>query len=155
VGIAWQGNPAQAKDRVRSFRLAQLADVARLDGVQLYSLQMGAGRGQLAESSPPLPIIDLGDRLGDFDNTAAIVRNLDLVITCDSAPAHLAGGLGAKVWVALPFAPDWRWLIKRNDSPWYPTMRLFRQPRAGDWDTVFRDIHDELVGALRAKVAAG
>jgi ADP-heptose:LPS heptosyltransferase len=86
----------------------------------------------------------LGDQLGDFENTAAIMRNLDLVVSCDSAAAHLGGAIGVPVWTALAFTPDWRWLLERNDSPWYPTMRLFRQEGPGDWPSVFRQMRDEL-----------
>jgi hypothetical protein len=99
-------------------------------------------------------IVDLGDRLGDFQNTAAIVRNLDLVITCDSVSAHLAGALGVPVWTALSFVPEWRWLLDREDTRWYPTMRLFRQTRAGDWADVFARIRSELI-ARGAACAAG
>ena len=81
---------------------------------------------------------------GAFVDTAAIIENLDLVISADSAPAHLAGALGATVWVALKHVPDWRWLLGREDSPWYPSMRLFRQTEPGNWDGVFRDIHEAL-----------
>jgi ADP-heptose:LPS heptosyltransferase len=102
------------------------------------------GREQLTQRTPPCPITDLADRIGDFHDTAAIVRNLDLVITCDSAPAHLAAALGAAVWVAVPFAPDWRWMLGRSDNPWYPSMRLYRQSRLGDWDTVFEHIQHDL-----------
>jgi ADP-heptose:LPS heptosyltransferase len=91
-----------------------------------------------------VPITDLAHRLGDFHYTAAIMRNLDLVITCDSAPAHLAGALGVPVWIALSFSPHWPWMLERADSPWYPTVRLFRQNRPGDWADVFRRIEIEL-----------
>jgi tetratricopeptide (TPR) repeat protein len=148
IGIAWQGNPAHRADRFRSIPLARFAGLARMRGVHLYSLQMGAGREQLSALAGPLPITDLGDRLGDFDHTAAIVRNLDLVITCDSAPAHLAGALGVPVWVALAFAPDWRWMLDRGDSPWYPTMRLFRQNAPGDWEGVFERIQGALASLV-------
>ena len=84
-----------------------------------------------------LGAIDLGPHLDDMDVSAAVVANLDLVISCDSSVAHLTGALGKPVWVALPFTPDWRWLLERDDSPWYPTMRLFRQQRLGDWSEVF------------------
>jgi tetratricopeptide (TPR) repeat protein len=142
IGIAWQGNPQQPRDAQRSFPLAHFARIARFLGVRLYSLQMGDGCEQAAGIDWPL--VDWGDRLGDFHRTAALVQNLDLVITCDSAPAHLAGALGVPVWVALAHQPDWRWLLDRADSPWYPTMRLFRQPRTGDWDAVFAEIERAL-----------
>ncbi len=143
IGIAWQGTPTQSSDRARSFPLVKFAGIAATRGVRLVCLQMGAGREQLADWCGQ-PIVDFGDRLGDFHNTAAIMRNLDLVITCDSAPAHLAGALGVPVWVALAQVPDWRWMLERNDSPWYPTMRLFRQPTRGDWDSVFEAMRGEL-----------
>jgi len=95
------------------------------------------GQEQLREYQDAWPLVDLGDRLCDFDDTAAVMRNLDLVICSDSAPAHLAGALGVPVWVALSHAADWRWLMDRDDSPWYATMRLFRQRRAGDWGELF------------------
>jgi tetratricopeptide (TPR) repeat protein len=144
VGIAWQGSPDNKNDRYRSIPLARFAPLAEIAGVQLVSVQSGAGCEQLANVEAPGTIVDLGDRLGDFYNTAAILRNMDLVITCDSAPAHLAGALGLRVWVALSYFADWRWLRDRPDSPWYPTMRLFRQARPGDWDEVFERIVAEL-----------
>lgn len=153
IGIAWHGNPAHPQNRVRSFPLSHFAGIARRSGVRLYSLQWGAGREQLADWTGETPIIDLGDRLGDFYNTAAIVRNLDLVITCDSAPAHLAGALRAPVWVALTYVPDWRWMLDRADSPWYPTMRLFRQAHRGDWAGVFAAMEESLA-QIRPELAA-
>jgi len=112
----------------------------------LFSLQKGAGVEQLQHVAERFPITELGSRLEDFMDTAAVMRNLDLVITCDTAVAHLAGALGVPVWVALPFVPDWRWLLDRSDSPWYPTMRLFRQEMPGDWDGVIRRVAVELSG---------
>jgi hypothetical protein len=144
IGIAWQGDPAHRADGLRSIPLAQFAPLADVPGVRLYSLQMGAGREQLLDWFGANEITDLGDRVGDFHNTAAIMRNLDLIITCDSAPAHLAGAVGVPVWVALAYIPDWRWMFDRSDSPWYPTMRLFRQPSPGDWQTVFGAMQQEL-----------
>ena len=152
IGIAWQGSPTHPRDRLRSFPLAHFAGIARLEGVRLYSLQPDAGREQLAAAD--LPIVDLADRLGDFHNTAALLRNLDLVISCDSAPAHLAGALGVPVWLALMTSPDWRWLLERRDSPWYPTMRLFRQRLAGDWADVFARMAREISTLLEEKRAA-
>jgi hypothetical protein len=151
VGIAWQGRKEYENDCCRSIPLAYFAGIARIRGVRTYSLQMGAGREQLTDLGGESPIIDLGDRLGDFHDTAAIVRNLDLVITSDSAPAHLAGSLGVPVWVALSIGPDWRWLVGRTDSPWYPTMRLFRQSRPGDWGGVFRAIEGELAKLVKRR----
>jgi hypothetical protein len=139
VGIAWQGNRCHAWDHLRSIPLAQFAPLAAVGGVRLIALQEGFGREQLSRLAGRFPVADLGD--GDHRSlmdTAAIIANLDLVITCDSAVAHLAGALGAPVWTALPRGADWRWQLDREDSPWYPTMRLFRQQAVGDWQEVFR-----------------
>jgi hypothetical protein len=120
-------------------------------GVQLFSLQKGDGRDEVRSRN--LPIIDLGDDIdtahGAFMDAAAIMMNLDLVITSDTSIPHLAGALGVPVWLALSFIPEWRWLLDRSDSPWYPTMRLFRQKRSGDWAGVFEEIRvalREMVG---------
>jgi hypothetical protein len=144
VGIAWQGSSKYAGDRHRSIPLKHFAALARLPGVRLISLQKGEGRAQLAEVAAGWDVLDLADRLdesgGAFVDTAAVMPHLDLVITSDTALAHLAGALAVSVWVALPVARDWRWLLDREDCPWYPTMRLFRQKRWGDWDEVFARI---------------
>ena len=146
VGIVWQGNPAHTNDRNRSFRLEQFSRLAALPGVELISLQKGTGVDQLAELSTAGAIHTLGPDYdgGDFLDTAAVIKGLDLVIGADTAVVHLAGALGRPVWVALPAVPDWRWLAEREDSPWYPTMRLFRQTKPGDWDGVFVRIAEEL-----------
>ncbi len=147
VGIAWQGNPRYPMDRKRSFPLARFAPLARLPGVRLISLQDGPGTEQLRAPREPFPVVDLdrqGRGLGDFLDTAAILKNLDLVVTPDLSVAHLAGGLGVRVWAALPFVAEWRWMADRDDSPWYPTMRLFRQTRPDDWDGVFRRITEAI-----------
>jgi hypothetical protein len=144
VGISWQGNPDYRRDNLRSIALDHFAPLTQLPGAQLYSLQLGAGREQLSQSAMAPEIIDLGDRLGNFLNTAAIVSSLDLVVSSDCATVHLAGGLGVPVWMATSLAPDWRWLQEREDCPWYPTMRLFRQKAAGDWAEVFRRIRAAL-----------
>jgi Flp pilus assembly protein TadD len=140
IGIAWQGNPGHSRDRERSFPLDQFAGLARIPGVRLYSLQKGCGVEQIDGLEGRFPVTDLGSRTTDMLDTAAVIANLDLVIAPDTAVAHLAGALGAPVWVALPHAPDWRWMLGREDSPWYPTMRLFRQHRWGDWSSVFARI---------------
>jgi Flp pilus assembly protein TadD len=150
IGIAWQGSPHHHGDRERSIPLAEFEPLARVPGVRLVSLQKDAGREQLPRAG--FPIVDFGERLDDdgsfgsgpFLDTAAIMRSLDLVVTCDSAVCHLAGALGVPVWAAISAAPDWRWLAQRDDSPWYPTLRLFRQSELGRWGAVFGRIASEL-----------
>ncbi len=135
-------------DRQRSIPLAQFAPLARIPGAQLVSLQWGTGGDQLRSFAPQYPILDLSQRLGNetesFANLAAAIANLDMVISCDTAIAHLAGTLGAATYVLLPKFADWRWLLDREDSPWYPTMRLFRQTRYRQWEDVFERMADEL-----------
>ena len=137
IGVVWQGNPGHKNDRNRSFAVTRFASIAALPGVRLFSLQKGAGAEQLYGAGGHLPITNLGHRLFDFQETAAVLNNLDLLICPDTSITHLAGALGVPVWVALPFAADWRWLLSREDSPWYPTLRLYRQPQPGNYDTVF------------------
>ena len=144
IGIAWAGDPKNPINKRRSCPLEQFLKLRSIPGVTLYSLQKDCA------TELPDDVIDLSDRLEDFAATAAIVAELDLVISIDTALAHLAGGMGRSVWVVLPFAPDWRWLLHRSDCPWYPTMRLFRQSVAGDWDSVF----DSVQAALRQWVGA-
>ncbi len=144
IGVAWQGNPRHRRDRERSFRLSKLETVAKIPGVELFSLQGIFGLEQLSEVEDRFVIDNLGERLADFREIAAVMQSLDLVIVPDTALAHLAGAVGVPVWVALAFAPDWRWLDERTDSPWYPSMRLFRQKRWGDWDEVFERMAKEL-----------
>ncbi len=151
-GIVWQGNPAQPRDFARSCPLAEFAPLAGIPGVRLISLQVGAaGRQQLADVDFREKIIDAADALTDFSQTAALVGRLDLVITVDTAVAHLAGALGAPVWTLLSHTPDWRWLLERSDSPWYPTMRLFRQPAWGDWRSVMEDVAAELKQVVKQR----
>jgi tetratricopeptide (TPR) repeat protein len=148
VGICWQGRPSHRNDRRRSVPLARFAPLAEVPGVRLVSLQRGPGRDQWDTHAEQWPVVELPALAEEpseaWRDTAALIRALDLVITVDTAVAHLAGALAAPVWVALPFCPDWRWLLERNDSPWYPTMRLFRQTRGGDWTDVFARIATEL-----------
>jgi tetratricopeptide (TPR) repeat protein len=144
VGIAWQGSAAYRADRERSIPLRHFQALGDIDGVTLISLQKGHGTEQIAECRDALnlylPGPDVDESRGAFIDTAAIMKNLDLVITSDTAIAHLAGGLGIPVWVALPFVSDWRWLRSCTGSPWYPTMRLFRQKHRNDWANVFQEI---------------
>jgi len=170
VGIAWQGSPKYRFDRRRSIALTHFRPLAQVPGVKLISLQKGPGTEQLSALEqrvdsgqwtvggdaktpstvhrPPFTVHHLGSRLdeasGAFMDTAAIMKSLDLVISCDTVIPHLAGALGVPVWVALPLVPDWRWLLEREDSPWYPTMRLFRQTRYGQWEDVFERMAEEM-----------
>lgn len=154
VGIAWQGNPAFDGDRYRSIPLEQFEPLAKLPGVRLISLQKGFGCEQIPSVSDRVSVVDFGAGLdestGNFMDTAAIMKSLDLVITSDTAIAHLAGGLGIETWVVLSAAPDFRWLMNRDDSPWYPTVKLFRQERLGDWPGVFKRV----ATALRKRSAS-
>jgi tetratricopeptide (TPR) repeat protein len=154
VGIAWQGDANFLWDRWRSIPLTSFDRLARIPGVQLISLQAVDGREQLSALGDRFPLIDLGEQLdqqaGAFMDTAAIMKNLDLVIASDSAVAHLAGALGAPVWVPLSHSPDWRWLLGRDDCPWYPTMRLFRQTTLGDWEGVF----ERIAAALKERITS-
>jgi hypothetical protein len=150
VGIAWQGNAARREDTGRSIVLQHYLSLAAVPGVRLISLQKEEGIDQLTTG---MPVETLGE---DFDSgpdgfvdTAAVMMSLDLIITSDTAVAHLAGALGRPVWVALRMVPDWRWMLKRTDSPWYPTMQLFRQTVRDDWKPVFAAMKDALA-ALRA-----
>jgi hypothetical protein len=148
VGIVWQGRTTFRGDRLRSVPLSAFAPLAELENVHLISLQRGVGRNQLANLDARFNVIDLGEQLdhegGAFMDTAAVMEHLDLVITSDTAVAHLAGALGVRVWVALAAAAEWRWMTRREDSPWYPTMRLFRQSRPVHWVDVFKRMAVEL-----------
>ena len=144
VGLAWAGNPAHPRDRLRSIPLEQLVPLLNVAGTTFYSLQFGSGAEQMKLLPAGVRLIDLGDELKDFANVAAIVANLDLVISIDSAVAHLAGALGKPVWILLNKGCDWRWFLEREDSPWYPSARLFRQRTPGEWQDVVKRIDDEL-----------
>jgi tetratricopeptide (TPR) repeat protein len=148
IGINWQGREGKGLFVHRDIPIDCFTSVAQLPNVTLVSLQKSAQRKELPE-----PILDLGpidQAHGAFMDTAAIMMNLDLVITSDTSIAHLAGALGVPVWVALPLSADWRWMVTRSDSPWYPTMRLFRQLTEGEWTAVFADMK----GALRSLIGA-
>jgi hypothetical protein len=149
VGIAWQGNPTYRADRQRSIPLAHFAPLADVPGVQLISLQKGKGADQLGtwpgQHAPATLGNQFDEESGAFMDTAAVMKNLDLVITSDTAVAHIAGALAVPVWVPLALVPDWRWLLEREDCPWYPTMRLFRQKHFGRWEEVFHTMAGELM----------
>jgi tetratricopeptide (TPR) repeat protein len=151
VGIVWQGSATHKGDRYRSMPLAQFETLAKVPEVDLVSLQVGPGAQQVADVS--FPVIDMGSRFDrkSLDDLAATIANLDLIVSVDTAVVHLAGALGMPVWVLLPFAPDWRWLLERSDSPWYPTMRLFRQTRRGDWGEVLERVAKQLARLQAAR----
>jgi tetratricopeptide (TPR) repeat protein len=155
IGVVWQGNLNPEADMSRSVPLPRFAPLAAIPNVRLISLQKGDSVEQLLRSSPELPVETLGE---DFDSgadafvdTAAAMAHLDLVVTCDTSVAHLAGAMGRPVWVALKKDAEWRWLRDRADSPWYPTMRLFRQPRIGDWSSVFSAMADVCLTQMRER----
>jgi tetratricopeptide (TPR) repeat protein len=139
IGFVWAGNPKNLLDRKRSIPFEQMLKLLRQRGVRFFSLQKNAGN---ATWPADVTVVDWTSDLRDFDDTAALVANLDLVISVDTAVAHLAGAMGKRTWLMIPYVPDWRWLLRRPDSPWYPTVRIFRQSVRGDWGGVV-----EAVGA--------
>ena len=143
VGVAWAGNPLHTNDRRRSLPDAAVSALTSVPGISFINLQVGA-----RAAAAGLP--DLSPRLADFADTAALVANLDLVVTVDTAVAHVAGALGVPCWVLLPYAPDWRWGVGRTDTPWYASLRLFRQASPGDWDGVVGAVAAALDGWSRA-----
>jgi uncharacterized protein (TIGR03032 family) len=144
VGVVWAGSPTYAHDRQRSCALRDVAPVLRTPGIAWYSLQTGDRSQELAQLPPDLRVQDLAPCLHDFGDTVLLIDQLDLVVTVDTAVAHLAGALGKPVWVLLPAVPDWRWGLEGETTPWYPTMRLFRQGRAGDWGRVTQRVAQTL-----------
>ena len=147
VGLVWQGNPAHPNDLNRSVPLEKLAPLAGFPGVRFFSLQVGSK----ADLTPVLAATDLTTAIGDYADTAALASHLDLVLSVDTSAAHLCGALGLPVWLLVPFVPDWRWLTDREDSPWYPTMRLFRQDSPGDWEGVLHRVLQALGELVLAK----
>ena len=145
VALAWAGRPTHHNDANRSLPLAALAPLA-MPGVSFVAIQKGPAAEQAADPPPGMSLCALSQEIADFEDTAAILSVADLLVSVDSSPVHLAGALDRPAWVLLPFVPDWRWLMGRADTPWYPRHRLFRQPRRGDWPGVM----DELARALAA-----
>ena len=152
VGLVWAGNPSHERDRERSIPLETLSSFLAVDGIAWHSLQHGTAAVQLAElgsQSCFRNVRNLGSSFRTFAHTKQAIDGLDLVITIDTSVAHLAGSMGKPVWIMLPCHPDWRWLLKRHDSPWYPSARLFRQPLPGDWTPVVTAIKTELAKMSR------
>ena len=144
VGIVWAGSPTHGNDRYRSCTLKHFAPLTEVDGVRLYGLQKGEAAAQAEELADEMAITNLGAEFEDLTDTAAAIENLDLVISVDTSVLHLAGAMGKPAWALLPFSPDWRWMLDRQDSPWYPTMKLFRQKKWGQWEPVFQEVAEEL-----------
>ena len=151
IGVVWAGHPEHTNDVNRSTLLSAFSVLKEIKGISLFSLQKEKYEKWTDINALEIVDQDLGEEISDFADTAAIIENLDLVISIDTAVVHLAGALGKEVWTLLPFSPDWRWMIDREDSPWYPTMRLFRQPAPGDWTSVFNKVKECLVKRVDLK----
>jgi hypothetical protein len=154
VGVVWSGNPRHENDHRRSLSFDEFRPVLMAPGIEFFSLQKNAKPADAAALAALPHVTDLGSELATFADTAAVIAHLDVVIAVDTSVAHLAGALGKPVWVLLPFAPDWRWLLGRDDSPWYPSARLFRQPRIGDWQTVAAEVGHALAANAGMRRAA-
>jgi len=144
IGLAWSGDLRVKYGHERSCPLENFSPFGKFENLIFYSLQKGGPSRQVFSPPESMSIIDHAIEINDFSETAALIENLDLVISVDTAVAHLAGALGKPVWVLLPFVADWRWMLHRDDSPWYPTMKLFRQPSRGKWEPVIAAMADEL-----------
>ena len=140
IGIVWAGRPTHANDNNRSIDLKWFKCLLDIRNCEFFSLQVGERREDIKQHGCHHTIKDLGEQFTDFHHTASAILQLDLVISVDTAVAHLAGALGKAVWTLLPFVPDWRWMLDRSDSPWYPSMTLFRQKETGDWRPVFEQL---------------
>ncbi len=150
VALDWAGRPTHFNDANRSTKLETFAPLAEM-GATFLSIQKGPKAAEAKTPPAGMKLVDLSSEIADFDDTAAVLSLADLLISIDSSPVHLAGALGCPAWVMLPFFPDWRWLLNRTDTPWYPSVRLFRQEMRGDWAGVVRRMAD----ALRARTAPG
>jgi ADP-heptose:LPS heptosyltransferase len=156
VGVVWAGSAVHKNNHNRSIAFERFRGLLSAAGVAFVSLQQDLGAAEAASLEGHAEVIPLGGELRDFADTAAVVSLLDVVVSADTAMVHLAGALGRPVWALLPFSPDFRWLLDRQDSPWYPTARLFRQPRFGDWESVLARVKEELEAlAARAPQARG
>jgi len=144
IGLAWAGNPGFKQNRYRNCELENFLPLTQLPRVIFYSLQKGEEAKEAKHPPGGMKIIDLTEDIHDFSDTAAFIENIDLVISIDTAVTHLAGAMGRPVWTLLPFSPEWRWMLNREDSPWYPTMRLFRQSSHGDWESVISLVEKNL-----------
>jgi len=144
VGLVWTGNPLHQDDARRSITLGQLTPVLRLPGIRFYSLQRPIPERDRDEFAALTEVVDLGSRCADFYDTASYLAQMDCLLSVDTAAAHLAGAMGKRVWTMLPHAADWRWLLERTDSVWYPSMRLYRQTVRNEWSTVIDRVARDL-----------
>lgn len=151
MGLVWAGN--KRVDPGRSLTLRQFRHLFDVPGVKFFSLQKDDAAAEL-KSIPQHAITDLGPYLEDFADTAAAIQAMDLVISVDTAVAHVAGALAKPAWTLIPFVPDWRWMLDRDDTPWYPTMRLFRQPAPGDWSSVIARLATQLSAVVQQQSIA-
>ena len=144
IGVVWAGRPSHHNDRNRSTPLASLLPFAEIPGIALVSLQKGPAQAQIGGYWGRAPLVNLGPELHDFGDTMAVIEGLERVVAVDTSVVHLAGAMGKEVWVMLPYAPDWRWLLDRADNPWYPSLRLFRQGPDRQWEPVIAAIAEQL-----------
>jgi tetratricopeptide (TPR) repeat protein len=151
IGLTWAGGHRIGIYCHRTFPPELFSGLSNLKNAAFYSLQIGGQRDEIQGVLRDLNLIDFTGDIKDFSDTAALIENLDLIISIDTSVAHLAGALGKPVWTLLPYVPDWRWMLNRDDSPWYPTMRLFRQPSPGDWNSVISKLHNELEKRITEK----
>ncbi len=149
VGLVWAGSPSHKNDKNRSCKLEKFSTLFKIANTDFYSLQKGNAVEEAIQFNKNIKI--LNEEIKTLSDTAAIIDNLDLIITVDTSVAHLAGAMGKDVWVLLPYLPDWRWLENRSDSPWYPSMKLFRQSKQGDWESVIKKVHSELISVAQNK----
>jgi hypothetical protein len=145
IGVIWAGRPTHNNDRNRSAQLTDFRPIANVPGIALLALQKGPKIDQAGSWFGRAPLINVGAEIDDYDDTMAILQHIECLVTVDTSVAHLAGAMGRDVWIMLPHAPDWRWLLDRDDSPWYPTVRLFRQTAERRWDVPAKRIAAELM----------
>ena len=150
IGVVWAGSPTRAQDRYRSVAASRFAPLTTIDDVSVFSLQVGPTSGDCPEG-----IHDLTEFIGDFSDTAAIVASLDLVISVDTSVAHLAGAMGKPVWVLMSQPRGYFWLSAREDTPWYPSLRIIEQSEPGDWEGVFAQVHDRVLEEVKQMPRSG
>lgn len=144
IGLVWSGSAREGKLRYRSCPFEFFSVLTEFDNITFYSLQKQLPENKLINIPRDMKFVDYMKEIDNFSDTAGLIENLDLVISVDTAVAHLAGAIGKQVWTLVSFPPDWRWMLDRNDSPWYPTMKLFRQPSQGEWQVVINNIYNEM-----------